>query len=471
MDFWFAAWLLLVAAALVQAGLLALQTFEHRRFARSRLTKPANEAMHARIALFAPCKGFDLELEQNLRPLLEQDYPNYEVTFIVESADDPAAQTIRQLIAAQGGGRARLLVAGKATDTGQKVHNLLAATSELAPDVELVAFVDSDARPRPQWLRLLVQRLDRPGAGAATGYRWFIPQRPTLANHLLYGINAAAAVLVGPGKRRLVWGGSWAIRRDVLISSGLRTSWQRTLSDDLVAARVLSLARQHVEFEPACMLASPLDNSLVQTFLFARRQYVIGRFYSPGFWLLGLAAVAGWNIAFWTSAVALLQGVADGGAGAIVPATACLALWGANVVRGLFRRDLALLYFPEHRAAIRAASRLDIWASPLIALVNCVALVSSAFGKHLTWRGITYRLRRGGRVRIVARQELPPPADAQEAFDAVEPPRPVLSREGSGFQTADNPAHPRRIDAGVAAAAQSPKHLAPRFTAAQDRKD
>ena len=194
------------------------------------------------------------------------------------------------------------------------------------------------------------------------------------------------------------------------------------------------------------MLASPLDNTLLQTFLFARRQYVIGRFYSPRFWLLGLAAVTGWNLAFWISAVAALRGLAAGGSGALIPAAACLALWGVNCARGLLRRDLALLYFPEHRAAIRAASRLDIWASPLVALVNCVALVSSAFGKHLTWRGITYRLRRGGRVRIVARQELAPPSD--------------------------NAAYPIRIDAAAAApVTQSPKHLAPRSSVAHDRKD
>ena len=446
MDFWFTAWLVLVLAAVVQAALLAMQTFEHRRFARSRLTKPRTEPMHARIALFAPCKGFDLELEQNLRPLLEQDYLNYSVTFIVESSDDPAAQTIRQLIARHGDARARLLVAGKATDTGQKVHNLLAATAELPPDVEILAFVDSDARPRPQWLRLLAQRLDRPEAGAATGYRWFIPQRPTLANHLLYSINAAAAVLVGPGDRHLVWGGSWAIRRDALVASGLRESWRQTLSDDLVAARVLAQSKQRVEFEPACMLASPLDNTLLQTFLFARRQYVIGRFYSPAFWWLGLAAVVGWNIAFWTSSIATLNALAAGGTGALIPAAACVALWGVNVARGLLRRNLALLYFPEHRAAIQAASRMDIWASPLVAFVNCVALVSSAFGKNLTWRGITYRLRRGGRVRIVARQEMAPPRY-------------------------DTPSQVRIDVAAAAMTSQTHNHLASRFTAAQDRKD
>ncbi len=443
MDFWFAAWLLLVTAALLQSALLALQTYEHRRFARSRLTKPRTEPMTARVALIAPCKGFDLELEQNLRPLLEQDYPNYEAIFVVESADDPACDTIRRLIAVRGGERARLLVAGKAADTGQKVHNLLVATADMSPEVEIVAFVDSDARPRRDWLRQLVQRLDREGAGAATGYRWFIPQRPTLANHLLCSINAAAAVLVGPGKRRLVWGGSWAIRRDVLAASGLREAWQRTLSDDLVAVRVLAQARAGVEFEPACMLASPLDNGLVQAFRFVRRQYVIGRFYTPWFWLLGLATITGWTLAFWGSAVAAVVGLSMGASWAWQPASACLALWAVNVARGDLRHDLARLYFPEHAAAIDAASRIDAWASPLVALVNWAALVSSAFGTHLTWRGITYRLRRGGRVRIVARDDAPAVATVQ-ALEHL------------------------RVDAPPQ---HSPTHLAPRSPASQQRKD
>jgi hypothetical protein len=107
---------------------------------------------------------------------------------------------------------------------------------------------------------------------------------------------------------------------------------------------------------------------------------------------------------------------------------------------------LALLYFPEHQSAIRAASRLDIWGSPLVALLNCVALVSSAFGKHLTWRGITYRLRRGGRVRIVARQEIAPPRY-------------------------DTPSQLRIDVAAAAMASQMHNHLSQRFTAAQDRKD
>ena len=136
---------------------------------------------------------------------------------------------------------AGLVVAGTATDSGQKVHNLLAATVDLADDVRFLAFVDSDARPAADWLRQLVQRLDQPGVVAATAYRWLVPRKAGLGNHLVHALDAGVASLIGPGRHHLVWGGSWAVRRDTFESAQLRAAWRGTLSDDLVAAQVLSV--------------------------------------------------------------------------------------------------------------------------------------------------------------------------------------------------------------------------------------
>ncbi len=85
MSLLLALWLVLAAGALLQTLLLTLQTHEHRRFARSRMRHARTTPMSAKVRLLAPCKGVELGLEDNLRPLLEQDYPNYEVAFIVES--------------------------------------------------------------------------------------------------------------------------------------------------------------------------------------------------------------------------------------------------------------------------------------------------------------------------------------------------------------------------------------------------
>ena len=110
---------------------------------------------------------------------------------------------------------ARVIAAGRATQCGQKVHNLLVATEHLSHRVKYLAFVDSDARPRPEWLRMLVSRLERPGLGAVTGYRWFTPARPTVANALVYSMNCDVMSLLTRSSHHLIWGGSWAIRREV----------------------------------------------------------------------------------------------------------------------------------------------------------------------------------------------------------------------------------------------------------------
>ena len=190
-----------------------------------------------RVALFVPCKGADTDTEPNLRAMFEQDHTNYELVFIVENVDDDACQPIRRLIAEYPGRQARLVLAGVATTSGQKVHNLLVATGQLPSDATVLAFADADIRPPSHWLRMLTQRIN-PFA-AASGYRWFVPKRPSLANLLVASIDSAVVPLMFPSTHHKVWGGSWAIRREVFESSGLREAWRGTLSDDLVASNVL----------------------------------------------------------------------------------------------------------------------------------------------------------------------------------------------------------------------------------------
>lgn len=422
MNLFFFLWLALASAALLQAALLALQTYEHRRFARSRLRNARVTGTNLRVRLLAPCKGVDVGLADNLRPLLAQDYPNYEVVFLVESADDPACETIRLLMSDSRPGLVRLLVAGKATESGQKVHNLMAGTADLPADIDVLAFIDSDARPHPAWLRLLVQRLDSPGAAAATGYRWFVPARPTLGAYVQYAINAAAAVMYRADSRGLVWGGSWAIRRDKFEQCGLHEAWRGTLSDDLVASRVLKAARMRVEFEPACMLPSPLEMNFSQMFEFVRRQYIVGRTYALRTWCIGFAAIVGTGLVFWGSLLGACYGAAMGAAWTWMPVTFCTAWYSLSVLRGQLRRATSQVYFADRFPALRGACLYDTWCVPLTSLINAAAMIASALSGTITWRGNTYRIFQGGRIRLEKPQKLALPHNvridrAQEVFD------------------------------------------------------
>ena len=189
---------------MIESLLLALQTWEHCRYVRSCMRSIVRHQPAGRVALFAPCKGIDLDLEANLRSLLEQDYDDYEVTFIVESTDDAAYPAIRRAIGQHPNVAARVVVAGHATDSGQKVHNLRVATEHLSPETKYLAFVDSDARPRREWLRGLVSRLDDPSLGAVTGYRWFTPEKASVGNALVYSMNCGVLSLLTRSSHYLI---------------------------------------------------------------------------------------------------------------------------------------------------------------------------------------------------------------------------------------------------------------------------
>ena len=70
----------------------------------------------------APCKGLDDGLAMNLDAVIGQNYPAFEVIFVVDDADDPAAAVIGD-VSRTSRIATKLVVAPKAADSGQKVAN------------------------------------------------------------------------------------------------------------------------------------------------------------------------------------------------------------------------------------------------------------------------------------------------------------------------------------------------------------
>src|SRR5207247_4666055 len=77
-----------LAAIAILQGILTL--LDGIRAARHMRTYRPKRASRERVVVFCPCKGTDSEFEKNIHSILDQDYPSYEVRFIVESEDDPA---------------------------------------------------------------------------------------------------------------------------------------------------------------------------------------------------------------------------------------------------------------------------------------------------------------------------------------------------------------------------------------------
>ena len=403
MSSWEIAYVALSVWAIAQALVHGLQTWEHRRFARSRVRNVRASGPKGRIALLAPCKGIDTQMSANLRALFDQEYDNYEILFVVESRDDPAADVIESLIQQYPSVDARLIIAGRTVWSGQKVHNLMCATRQLSPEIEYLAFVDSDARPRRHWLGALIKELDQPDVAATTSYRWCIPRRPTLVNLLLYSIDCSIVPFVGPARHHLVWGGSWAIRRDTFEQIGLRNAWRGTVSDDLVTARVLARTGKRVVFEPACVLASPVDMTWTKMFAFIRRQYTLGRMYTPAIWASGFLLTTVSHFTLWLNLCLSFLCVTGVVPFSPIPLIVATTLYGLYVLRAWIRQNASRQYLPSWQTKLRYGRWFDITLAPVAALLSWAGLVSSAFGNTIDWRGIRYKLSRGGRVLSIAR--------------------------------------------------------------------
>jgi len=211
-------------------------------------------------------------------------------------------------------------------------------------------------------------------------------------------INCNVMAVLGRNSHQLVWGGSWAIRRETFERLGIREAWQGMLSDDLVASNELGRAGLQVRFDPACVLTSPVDFNWSEMFEFVRRQYCITRHYAFGWWLLALVAATVSNLAWIVSLVLLAATLFARPHLAWLPASVLGLLYGLGVYRGWAMQGLAAVYSPDHQRELRGVRRWHIAGNFVVAFVQWLGLVASAIGSRVRWRSIDYQLDATGRV-------------------------------------------------------------------------
>src|SRR6185369_14171125 len=97
------------------------------------------------VSVIAPGRGLEPGLIDNLRPLVTQDYPHYEVLFVFDALDDPALKIVDAL-KKTATVDTHTVITGPATDGGQKVHNLRVAVNNDDSRSEVLVCVDPDAQ-------------------------------------------------------------------------------------------------------------------------------------------------------------------------------------------------------------------------------------------------------------------------------------------------------------------------------------
>jgi GT2 family glycosyltransferase len=268
----------------------------------------------------------------------------------------------------------------------EKVENLLAAVSAARQRSQILAFADSDVRVGRRWLRALAAPLALPGVGAATGYRWFTPEPPTFWSLTRSVWDAVVLGVLGPGENRFAWGGSMAIRRDTFVETGVPERWERAVSDDFALSAAVRAAGLRIAFAPGALAPCFEGIGARGFFRWIRRQLMLTRVGDRRLWVSGLAA----HIVYCAGMAATIAACV---AGSRLAEWALLAQVSPGMLKGLNRATLARAALPEQEAWFRRHAWVHaIWV-PLATWVWLIALVSSAFGNTIEWRGRRYKLK------------------------------------------------------------------------------
>jgi len=368
---------------------------------KQELEKPhSNYSPYASIIV--PCRGIDHDLNENLTALFDQDYPNYEVIFVFDNKDDESIPIIEG-VSRGFGDKTKIVFAGAASESGQKVHNLRTAVLEISDESEVLVFVDSDARPSKDWLRNLISPLEDKDIGCSTGYRWFVQKAGGFATHLRSVWNASIASSLGAtSERNFCWGGSTAIRRDVFESLEIREKWKRTLSDDFALTNILKKAGKPIYFVPQCLTATVEDCTFRELLEFSTRQIKITRVYSLEHFKVSLIGSVLFSLTFWTG-IALLFFVS--GTHFWVTLAFVVLIFALGTAKAWFRLGAVRLVLKNYEAELtrQIFPQLSLWLfTPLLYLYNNIrALIS----REIVWRGIRYKLVSPTKTVIIERND------------------------------------------------------------------
>ncbi|MBK7394135.1 MAG: glycosyltransferase [Chloracidobacterium sp.] len=422
---------------------LSLKSFlggiAYLKFFREQLAKPGSD--HTPFAtIIVPCRGLDKSLDENLAAFLKQDYPQYEVIFVVDDKNDPAVAVIESILSRNddkgqtdfkqdiqgeqdsnsdyaGGStyhvhlvhpvkiNAKFVIARKAQYSSQKVENLREAVLHVSDQSQVFVFADSDARPSTDWLRALVAPLADENVGAATGYRWFIAKHPTFGSELRSAWNASITSALGPNiKSNFCWGGSMAMRRDIFERLEMREKWSGVLSDDFAVTRTVKAAGLSIIFVPQALTATVEDCTLRETVEFTTRQMKITRVYATPLWVVSLIGTTIFNAVL----IAALLIV-------ILSKTNSVAVWASlatlilvtvfSTGKAWLRLNAVRLVLPQYDAELRRQfwTQNTLWLiAPSLFLYNSLAAWAS---RRMIWRGITYELKSPAETVIIARDD------------------------------------------------------------------
>ncbi len=146
-------------------GLAAVGVIRFHADTRRQLHSVPIDATLPPVSVLKPVHGLEARLKENIESFFRQDYPDYEILFAADSADDQALDVVREVCARYPSVRTRVLVTG--LPWPNPVVYAFHCMAEKAAH-EILVTTDSDVEVSPRYLREIVPPLLDPQVGMLT---------------------------------------------------------------------------------------------------------------------------------------------------------------------------------------------------------------------------------------------------------------------------------------------------------------
>jgi cellulose synthase/poly-beta-1,6-N-acetylglucosamine synthase-like glycosyltransferase len=375
------------------------------------------------VAVLLPLRGADPSLEACLKGLLAQDYPAYRVHIVIDSAEDPAQSVVARVLAETGVRAAPVHVETRrflGTDCSAKVSAQRQVLTALDGKVAVIAFLDADCIPAPDWLREIVAPFSDPRVGATTGIRWSAPRDEgwgTLARYVFLAVIFPQHFVY-----RIPWGGSLAIRRSAIERTGLLEHWTRCLGEDTSAYGPLRRAGLRLAFVPAATQVNSEATDLDGAYAFMLRQILSARLHHV-YWPLILAANVTTIVSFLISTLLASVGIVGVALSILGVATGLWKLTAFAIIPSLYCVGLLVALAVGDRLVRRAVcappppSGLEVVAAAAVAAAfSGYAMLAAPFVRSVEWRGLTYDIAGRDRIRMRSYRPYDAPGSAPRSI-------------------------------------------------------
>jgi len=386
---------------LLALGLLATLASTYSIFLGRRFSHKVVESLGRRRVGFQPqacvimaCKGYEPNLEENIGALLKQNYPNYRVRIVTDSEEDPAYGIAEKILKFVKEPRVELLTSTQYPNASGKVSALLTALGKNEEEVEVYAFVDSDATISSSWLSDLVDPLSDASVGATTGFRWYFASG--FWSEIQSAWNASGSNLMFDEKYNFPWGGAMALRKETLNQIHLKSIWKDAVSDDLTLNIALRVNGYHTIFLPQCTVATFTKNiTRTKLLKWVINQTALTRTYHRRLWNYALTAYLFFNVTFILGLVALTLGFLDTTSW-LIPCILLLTPLPLGIVRSRSRRNAFKRALPWlSRDFEKFSSRMSL-STLIVPWIMTFCIFKSISTREIEWRGRSYSLRKVG---------------------------------------------------------------------------